>query len=211
MNDWLKETIVPLRLIFWGTLIVVIDFNINSFDLINDFIGMVMITAALGKLCRLPVSKLYHTEMFWNYVISFVATIIDFFGEIITLTIQPITISSFTILGFVSELVLLFCLWRCLSFCRCMEEICESKNLSRCSESWQYSRSLIAYGMIVPFISFFLFLYTTEILNIQNQVKEISIVLMFLVVGLFVWGIIHFLMSVSRMINAVSVGNPNDL
>jgi len=68
------------RRIFWGLVFVVLDFRIDDFDLLPDFIGFAIIASGLGLL--VPLSLRFHTAriMAMFLVVFSLATLIRFTG-----------------------------------------------------------------------------------------------------------------------------------
>ena len=65
----IRRTILPLRLVFWGGLICVFDLTFSQtvngegweFDVLNDFVGMFMITWGVFQLAKIHVHERYCT------------------------------------------------------------------------------------------------------------------------------------------------------
>jgi hypothetical protein len=63
----LSAMITPLRLIFWGGLLCLIDITMTQringvsfkFDLLDDFLGMVLVTIGVFRLSRFAPSRSY--------------------------------------------------------------------------------------------------------------------------------------------------------
>ena len=63
----IRDAIRPLRFIFWGGLICVLDFKVTEmsssggwqFDFLNDFVGMLMIVWGVTQLGKIDVHERY--------------------------------------------------------------------------------------------------------------------------------------------------------
>jgi len=77
----LKNLITPLRLIFWGGLLCVLDFSISNshsvngqlvsgfrIDLLSDFVGMLMITYGVWRLRLHRIDDSYRSAMWFVQV-----------------------------------------------------------------------------------------------------------------------------------------------
>src|SRR5436309_3272362 len=60
-----RSAITPLRLIFWGALLWIIDFRINGFDIANDLLGSILVAIGVVRLARINVSERYNRVMGW--------------------------------------------------------------------------------------------------------------------------------------------------
>ena len=147
-----KRIITPLRLIFWGNIVVAVALKVNCyFDIINDFVGMVMILWGVISLSRAPVSRSYKRQMSLLVIVAFFATVYTFFYAVL-LPLNPKWYS----LSDQTATVILFIIWLFVSliaaiiFCRCMKEYCSVMNWECVLASWKYSIRLILYGLSIP-------------------------------------------------------------
>ena len=211
-----QKIITALRLIFWGTLICIIDVRIDQFDIVNNFIGMILMMCGVLSLSKIAVSPRYSSRMVYNSVAVVLATIVTFFTAIVF----PLTMSTMNRVTFyiLFQLFLVpFCTWGWYWFCLCMKEMCDQRHVSRCSASWRYSSNLIFFIFFIPScIGFFVALcfavsgnlktFTTH--HYYGDISEIgpldllAFMLILSLVVLIFWGMIHFLISLSRMIRA---------
>ncbi len=71
MNGFdIKRAIGPLRLIFWGGIICVLDFKINGFDLLNDVAGTIMIAWGVFSLGGMSVHEHYSRVMLFVKIVA---------------------------------------------------------------------------------------------------------------------------------------------
>src|SRR5678816_1647861 len=83
MLDWqqVHAAVRPLRLIFWGALIWIIDLTFTTttngtgfrFDLLDDTLATVMISVAVFRLARAPVPRPYPAVMAFIKVVAILA------------------------------------------------------------------------------------------------------------------------------------------
>src|SRR5262245_788226 len=77
----LLQLVGPQRLVFWGGLICLLDFRVNRFDLLNDVLGMVLITAGVFRLGRIPVARSYSRAMGFVKLVAVLSTIQSFLDQ----------------------------------------------------------------------------------------------------------------------------------
>jgi len=142
-----KRVIVPLRLIFWGIIVCILGIQINHFDIINDFAGMVMITWGVIALSRVPISVSYQRWMAFSIVVAVISTIVTFFTEVLyplKLIQTPTPTMTFWTLAMLWSLTMVA---GTVVFLRCMREYCSVMNWERVIASWWYSIRLTSYGV----------------------------------------------------------------
>lgn len=66
----LRRAVLPLRLVFWGALINLIDVRINDVDLLHDVAGMLLVSAGAWKLASLRVDAGYRRGMLFAAVVA---------------------------------------------------------------------------------------------------------------------------------------------
>ena len=223
-----ERVIVPCRLIFWGIIICTLDLKLNGFDIINNFVGMLMILYGVAALYSVPISRRYRQWMAFPLVLVIFITLASFYGDVVLPfcpTLQPppneIIFAMFFLAAFISPVSIIV-------FCRCMRDYCTVMTWERARASWGYSERLITYGILIPFavlaIPIFFFLNTLKFSYIGSLQPSVSGVqsyvdfgyyrasidetlgytnlILFVVIFLVAWALIHFLMSLSRMIYA---------
>jgi hypothetical protein len=146
-----ERVIVPCRLIFWGIIICAVGISVETFDIFNDFIGMLLILWGVVLLFRVPISRRYQRRMSFLVVIAILSTIMAFYGAIV-LPLKPawlpppgnIVFALFFFCAFVSLVSMLM-------FFRCMKEYCAVMNWERPLASWRFSARMTMYGVLIPF------------------------------------------------------------
>jgi hypothetical protein len=75
----IKEAITPLRMIFWGGLLCILDITLNfkttegwgfKCDILDDTVGMILITVGVFRLRAIPVHQRYATLMKFVQILS---------------------------------------------------------------------------------------------------------------------------------------------
>jgi hypothetical protein len=139
----------PLRHVFWGALLVLLDvaFTLTSggegfrIDLLNDTVGMALITAAVARLRGIPVSASYAARMKFVHWVSILAVIASAIDHLIFARPWLLTF-LWQILG-MAEIVAL------LLFCACMRDLCVEGLLAEAGRRWRTTLALFValYGM----------------------------------------------------------------
>jgi hypothetical protein len=201
----LNEAIWPLRLIFWGTLICVIDISYTEtlrasgkliagtrFDFVNDVVGCIMIAVGVNKLRKYPVSDRYSTWMTFAFWVS----VIDCFGAVHEHFLYPKSVPWVFVLG-VYGLVQLIAL---LMFCECMRLWSEAFHLDRSTKSWLWTCRLVAWIFAVP-IGLVWWISIPMIVSGEHvSIHDSHSQFIFLLVVLTFVPLVHGLVSLSRTI-----------
>jgi len=145
-----KQIITPLRLIFWGSIVVAVGIKIGNVDIINDFVGMVMILWGVISLSRVPISSSYKRQMGLLVIVAFFVTVFTFvYAVLIPLNPKWYSLSYLTT-AVILSIWLFVSLIAAIIFCRCMKEYCSVMNWERVLASWKYSIRLMLYGLLIP-------------------------------------------------------------
>lgn len=149
-NESIRSAIVPLRLVFWGGLLCVLDIHFSQtsngrgfrFDILNDFIGMLMITTAVFRLAAFDAGDRYRFSMTLVRIAAVLATLKALQAHVIY-EAGPFVSAILTIVGF-------FNLVATVMFCRCMRWLAETLDLSRSAASWRVTTILFFWIYLVP-------------------------------------------------------------
>ena len=82
MEDTKNSTVVirpeGFGLIFWGLLLVILDFSINNFDILPDFVGYILTAIGAGRL--IAASRKFKTTQIccWILAVMSLADLIDY-------------------------------------------------------------------------------------------------------------------------------------
>lgn len=186
------EAVVPaLSLIFWGALIYVVKIRINDFNLVNDFVGMFLLTWGLFWLRAAgePDGK-----PSYGVFMLFVKTMA------ILICFQTLVETVMGVLGaqVIIPPILAFPFWFCtlmalFLFCVSMRWLAEDAGLARASASWKVSTWLVGlFYTPLALLGLFLFMAGSPDIAIHHPI-------MFLVVLALFIPLIHVLVSLSRM------------
>lgn len=178
----------PLKMIFWGALLVVLDFRINGFDLLNDTIGMILITIAVFSLAQIRVDDRYWTMMSFVRIMSAVA--------LAKSVVVQIPMRGSTGMGVLLALTSLIGLIATMVFFAAMRRLCQSGGLSRSARSWTTTLTLFAVIYLIP-----MGLFYAIALFCMASGKSFSYheQWMILLIPVFLVPPIHMFVSTSRM------------
>ena len=139
----------PLRRIFWGALLVLLDIYVSwtvngtgfRFDFLNDTAGMLLITAAVGRLRDIPVYGAYESRMRFIHWVSILALIDSVMAHFI--------FQKPWLLGFLGLALNVAVILAILSFCACMRDLCRAAALDEAAGKWRrtYGLFLVFHGI----------------------------------------------------------------
>src|SRR5262249_52012419 len=70
-----RSAIRPLRLIFWGGLLWILDFKIDGFDILNDVLASILVAVGVSRLAAGQVSDRYCRVMWFVRLIAWVSIV----------------------------------------------------------------------------------------------------------------------------------------
>ena len=201
----LLETVRPLRFIFWGGLLCLFDFSFSSttngegfrFDILNDFVGMVLITFGVFRLGRLEVTHSFSRAMTFVKVVSVIATIKALIDHAIFQT--PDGWGFFWTAFGLAELTAV------IVFCLTMRLLCRVNELEEPARSWRTTSILFIIIFAAPLGLFYaaslIAIVTGESFHINLGPAGIPALLVLAI------PLIHLFVSTSRMARAAeSIG-----
>lgn len=145
----------PLRRIFWGALLVLLDVTFSAtvnevgfrLDLLDDTVGMVLITAAVATLRGMSMNPSYAARMGfvrWVSILALIESILDHF-----IFPQPALLALFVqTLGFAKILAVLL-------FCACMRDLCREAMMPEAGRKWSTTLVLffLLYGIPIGLLT----------------------------------------------------------
>lgn len=146
----IESAIRPLRLIFWGGLLCVFDFNFSQtvngsgfkFDVFNDAVGCALIAWGVVVLACLRVHDRYAKAITFVKVVSILA----FFDAVRDHWI----VRTPPIIDFILNLFGLITLVAIVVFCIAMRWFCEQARLVEAAASWRTTTILFIAIYLVP-------------------------------------------------------------
>ena len=160
----ITQAVTPLRMIFWGGLLCIFDFSFSSassingqaptgfrFDILNDFVGMLLITVGISKLSAFATSansaKLLLGDDFrlpMRFV--FICSVLNCFEALV----QHFIFATPTIWDIFSQLLALATLVAVVLFCNSMGRMSQAFGLQRSEESWRTTQMLAIILWVIP-------------------------------------------------------------
>jgi hypothetical protein len=187
----------PLRGIFWGGLLCVLDFHISStsngegwrFDFLNDFVGMLTITWAVFRLSRIEVEPRYAIAMGFLKIVAVLGCVKALHGHLIYDT--PLLISLLINLqGFLAMAATVI-------FCVAMQWLSRHAGLERSAGSWRVTTILFIVVYLIPLGLFYL---ASLVATVTGQSFNLNLGIGGLVlIPVFLIPLVHFFVSTSRM------------
>ncbi len=187
-----------LRLIFWGMLICIIDITLTvqsgrqgfRFDIINDVIGMIMITAGVVALRRLEVHTRYHRALTLVRDIGLVGCVYAVLEHFFYPPPDFMRVIA-SILGLLNLLAILI-------FTFSMGWLCRAAGLARSEGHWRVNCQLWIFFHLIPLGLH----YMVSILGVaghswRSNFEWGGIVL--LMIAILCVPLIHLFISTSRM------------
>ena len=193
----IESAIRPLRLIFWGGLLCVFDFNFSQtvngsgfkFDVFNDAVGCALIAWGAVVLASIRVHDRYAKAMTFVKIVSILA----FFGAVRDHWI----VRTPPIIDFILNLFGLITLVAIVVFCIAMRWFCEQARLVEAAASWRTTTILFIAIYLLPLG--LLYIAGTIAIAANKSFYFNPGPLGLIVIPIFFVPIIHLFISTSRM------------
>lgn len=193
----IEATITPLRLIFWGGLLCVIDITFSettngrgwTFDILNDFLGTILITFGVFRLLSVEVHDAYRKVMIFVAVVAFLSCFDALHAHFIYRVPSLLTFLQ-NVLGIAALVAIVL-------FCIAMRWLCLEAQLNRSAQSWKTTFWLFVVIYLLPLGLFYLIAMistaTGQSFNLNLGPGALLLVIVFLI------PLVHFFISTSRM------------
>ena len=185
----IKRAISPLRLIFWGGIICVLDFKFNGFDILNDVAGTIMIAWGVFKLSEFRIDERYRTVMLFVKIIS-ILCIIQAIHAHFHYKVHDLISFLLYLLGIAKMLATVL-------FCVAMRWLCTAAGLAKSNESWKLTTILFALIYMVPIgllhLVWIVYLITGQTFHYNLGPAALLFLIVFLI------PVVHLFISTSRM------------
>jgi hypothetical protein len=193
----LRSAILPLRLVFWGGLLCLLDFKVSetrngsgwSFDYLNDFLGMLMITWSVFRLAGFDLGGPYDRSMRFVKIIAVIAAVRAFDGHFI----YP----QGELLILVRHLFGIAVILSLVVFFRSMERLSDAAGLIRAAASWRFTRLLFLWIYVIPLGLLYAAMAVATVAGARFHFNLGPFGLF--VLPLFFVPLVHLFMSTSRM------------
>lgn len=143
-------TVTALRLIVWGGLICVFDVTFRGtfngegwkIDIINDLVGMLMITWSVYQLCKIRLHDRYRTAMVFVTILAMFSCLDEFHRHFIDDT-PPLVSFFHSVLGVLAMAA-------AVVFCVAMRWLCSETGLQSSERSWRTTTVLFVLIYLIP-------------------------------------------------------------
>lgn len=197
------RTITPLRSIFWGGLLCILHVSITTrfndvdykIDILDDLVGMLLITSGVFKLAAVQVHQRYASAMRFVKAIAVLDTLAAIDGYFVYK--KPVPLSAlFTLLG-IAELIAV------VVFCVAMRWLCLDAQLEKSARSWSTTIWLFTLIFLIPLG---LFAAASFVMLLQGNSFDVDLgPAGCLLLPVFLAPLIYLFMSTSRMRNEAEV------
>lgn len=190
------RAVTPLRLVFLGGLLCVIDVSIDGFDLLPDLLGLLLICVAVIRLRRFRVDDRYHSVMTAVAAAAVVSTGIWIFDQLPTRL--PPLVSALRMLFSLLELAAI------VAFALAMRWLAVAAGLDRAARSWQVTTVLFVAIYLLP-LGLFDLVAVGALVTGSSFSFDLGPAGFFLLMPVLVLPLIHLFVSTSRMRNEAAV------
>ena len=185
----IRSLVGPLRLIFWGGILCVLDFKFNGFDVLNDVLGASLIAWGVLRLGSSQIHERYRIAML--------------FVQVMALLYVVQTVNAYVRYEFPRPLAFLLHVYgiakmaATVVFCVAMRWLCIATGLTRSEQSWKITTVLFAVIYLIPWgllhLVWIVCLFTGKKFSF-NLGQAVLVILL-----LFFAPLIHLFVSTSRM------------
>jgi hypothetical protein len=197
----IRRSITPLRLIFWGGLIVVFDVRIGRFDLVNDLVGMIMITWGVFRLSDFTARHRYSMAMIFIKVVAVLGCLVALHDHFVYQVPAPLSTVLLLTNGVAAVAIVVFCL--------AMRWLSTEAGLSASAKSWRTTTRLFAALYLLPLGAVYLAAAVAAAMgrpfDVDFNFGELGLAgvlllpLVLLLLGLLSVPPLHLFLSMSRM------------
>ncbi len=195
--DDIKRAIKPLRFVFWGGLICLFDLSFTQtvngegwkFDILNDAVGMIMITWGVFVLSGIPVHSRYSSAMLYVKIVAALSILNALHGHFIY-EVPPVLSFLLLLLGLASIIATVV-------FCIAMRWVCVEGGLQRAADSWKTTTILFVVIYLVPVGAFYAVAIVAAVVGESFRIN-LGLPGLILVLIFFI-PIVHLFISTSRM------------
>ena len=188
--DEIQRAVGPLRLIFWGALLCVLDFSINGFDILNDTIGTLLLALGVWGFSTWPVEEAsYRPRLQLLQVVAVIAVFHSISAQLPVESPPAVTLleTLFSIVKLAASVL----------FCMVMMQVCGEAGLIPATQSWAITRNLFFWIYAVPLGLFHVIAMGAILTDSSFHIDLGPLALLLLPV--FLGPLIHFFISTSRM------------
>src|SRR5260221_6810181 len=192
MLSWqhVHAAVKALRWIFIGGILWIVDVKFNSFDVLDDTVGTLLITFGVFRLARAPVGGKYRKVMTFVQVIA-VASVVETASKHFALLGPAILLFPFGLLGLCQLAAIIL-------FCLAMRWFCEEAALPQVARSWWVTFLLfcLIYALPLGFSYLASMIATSAESPFHINVGPVGLLLL---LPVFLAPLVHLFVSTSRM------------
>jgi tetratricopeptide (TPR) repeat protein len=208
----IRKVIKPLRLIFWGGLVHLFDFTVRQtvngvereFDLLNDLIGLLMITWGVFQLFKVNVHDRYLKAMHFVIVVAILSCLDEIFSKAYH-DIPPL-------ISFFQSVLSIAAMIAIVVFCMAMRWLSTESGFRVSARSWRTTTLLFVVIYSIPLGLFYGYAAVTIAAGTSTDLNFGSYSSLLILV-LFI-PLIHFFISTSRMkaeaVSSIGIGQQDD-
>jgi nitrite reductase/ring-hydroxylating ferredoxin subunit len=145
-----KQSITPLRILFWGELLYLFDFNFGqttngkgfTFDILNDSVGAILIALAVFRLGAIPVHSRYTIVMKFVQVMAVLAVLLAILSDF-TIPLSPMVLFLLSPFGLMHSVAI-------VALCVAMQWFCAEAHLFDASWRWLVTAVLWVVIDLIP-------------------------------------------------------------
>jgi hypothetical protein len=137
-----RAAVTPLRWIFIGGIFWIVDVRINSFDVLDDTLGTLLITVGVFRLAAAPVGGKYRKVMIFVEIVA-VASVVETAIKHFALLGPAVLLFPFGLLGLCQLAAIIL-------FCLAMRWFCQEAGLPKVARSWQVTFVLFCLLYALP-------------------------------------------------------------
>lgn len=196
-EDAVRAAITPLRMIFWGGLVCLVDVSTSTtingegtrFDFVSDVVGTLLIAFATFRLCKVDIHERYMQWMGLVYGVALFAVLDAIRAHIITPL--PAFVSLMLYLFGIVELAAI------IAFTVALRWFCETVDLQDAAQSWRTTTRLFLFVYAIPLGILHLAMGIALVMGESIDVDLGPIELLLL--PIFAAPVVHLFISTSRM------------
>jgi len=194
------KTIFPLKLVFWGAVLIFIDFNLFFFDVFNDTIGWIILASGIVKLLFVSTLKKFENGMIYVSLVLLLSVGIHF----LSLISPELIIVYNSYLIYVSALQVV----AIITFCHSMHIFCNEYELNEMGAHWKNTILLFTLFLIIPEAVNSLIIQYTHPDFVQSTLLLIILIIINMVLGLIPF--VHVLLATNKMAKYAESLKPRD-
>ncbi|MCE5279179.1 MAG: hypothetical protein ABFD92_08805 [Planctomycetaceae bacterium] len=204
----IAAAVTPLRLIFWGGLLVILDFKLfwatgadrtSSCDILNDTLGAILILVGLCRLLAIPAGGSYRRGM-WFVLVACVLEIAKTVCNVFIRSSAPLADIALGLISLVTLIAMLI-------FCMYMRDLCRKAWLPSAQTAWTIT--LVLFALLYAPVALFHLAMLARAMGIMRSFNPAANIPMLLLLPVFVAPLVSLFVSTSLMKRHAMAFYPN--